>query len=443
MATIDDVVSINITRDTATISRAGFGVALILGAAASGVFNAGEYSREYTSAAALLTDGFLATDSEYLEAVAAFSQQNKPEKIKVGVMTPTATLKEIVYVGSLTSGPVSVVVNGTTYSEAFDTDQATTMGNLATAIAADAGIASCSWTDGTLTLLLTSTSGVDISIGAIVDGDFTSSSINIPTQPTSNFTTDIANIRDTDDDWYGLILADGSYGDQIAAAAFVETERKLLGIVVTDAQALVSGETVSLGYAVNNSSYTKTFWVYKSDTDRIAAAMMGERLPTTPGSGTWKFKSFSGISADSLTSTQRTTIGSKGGNYYYTVGGVDILAEGIAAKGAPEYIDLIRGTAWLEARIQEQVYSNLVNNAKVPYTDVGFGVVETGIWAVLRLGVANGLLVDDDNLTVTVPKRADIAAGDVSSRNLPDVQFTATFAGATHSVKTIAGNVSI
>ena len=62
-------------------------------------------------------------------------------------------------------------------------------------------------------------------------------------------------------------------------------------------------------------------------------------------------------------------------------------------------------------------------------------------WAVLRLAVANDILVDNDNLTVLVPKVADVSTADKANRILPDVEFNGDLAGAIHKI-TISGVVS-
>ena len=166
---------------------------------------------------------------------------------------------------------------------------------------------------------------------------------------------------------------------------------------------------------------------------------MGDRFPTDPGSATWKFKDLTGITADNITQTQANTLDAVNCNYYSEFGSSAMFAEGTVASG--EYIDIIRGVHWLESRIQEGVLAALVSNEKIPYTDVGFTVITNEVWAVLRQGITNDFLVEDSNLSVSVPKKSAISSANVTIRKLPDVTFTATLAGAVHSVA-ITGTVS-
>ena len=437
---VDNIVTVSVTTTSSVVSRAGFGVALILGSNAAGNYDAGEYVRSYTSTADMLTDGFLVTDAEYLAAVAYFSQDNKPTQVKIGVSNPVATVKEVTYTGTLTAGSVSAVVNGTTYTEAFASDQATTMAALATAIQADTYVATATWTDGTQVLEITSTAGEDVSIGTLGLGTgFSAAAVTLGTQPTSTIATDMAAIVAQDQDFYGIYLAEASVADAYAAMAYAEQGRYLCGVSCWDAQALTATDATSLAYYANSQNYDNTFVVYNGNREHVAAAIMGDRFPTDPGSATWKFKDLSGITADPLSQTQANNLDGVKCNYYTTFGSNSIFAEGTVASG--EFVDIIRGIHWTESRIQENTLAALVANEKIPYTDVGFQIIANVVRAVLREGIANDLFVDDENLSVTVPKKADISAANITARNLPDVTFYATLAGAVHSVA-ISGTVS-
>jgi hypothetical protein len=167
---------------------------------------------------------------------------------------------------------------------------------------------------------------------------------------------------------------------------------------------------------------------------------MGLCLPYDPGSETWKFKTLSGVTASALTETQATNLEAVKCNWYAEIGGVDITSEGIVGSG--EFIDVLRLVYWTESRIREGIYSRMTTLPKIPYTDVGFSIIDSEIRQVLRQGIANGGYIDDENLAVSVPKRADISSVDAGLRKLPDVTFYATLAGAVHSVA-VEGTVSV
>ena len=83
-----------------------------------------------------------------------------------------------------------------------------------------------------------------------------------------------------------------------------------------------------------------------------------------------------------------------------------------------------------------------MSNDKVPFTDPGIAQVEGAVRGVLNQSVGQGILSEDPEFTVTVPKAADVSTVDKSNRLLPDVKFTGTLAGAIHEVD-IDGTVSV
>jgi hypothetical protein len=140
-----------------------------------------------------------------------------------------------------------------------------------------------------------------------------------------------------------------------------------------------------------------------------------------------------------LSATKENNIRAKHANYYVAIAGLSITQEGWSS--ANEFMDITNGSDFICARMQEYIFSALANADKVPFTDKGIGIVEGQVWAVLRLAVKNDILVDDENLRVTVPLADDVPVADRASRLLPDVQFEGRLAGAIHAVN-IAGVVS-
>lgn len=438
---IGRIITVDISRQTSAVARAGFGVGLIMGAAAAAVFGAGVYAQEYTSAQGLLDDGFLDTDQEYLSALSYFSQTLKPTKVVVGAYTPVATLKVITYVGAFTAGTATAVINGVTYTEAYAVSQDATMTALAVKIQADPYVATAVWANAGQTMTITSIAGKDISVGVLGLADFTSAAVTLGTQPSSGFATALANIREQNDSWFCLYLASYGYADALAAMATIESLSRMHCLTIRDYRATVAGDTQNLAYVNSNLNYANTFCIYGDTiTSHHGAGWIGGLLPYVPGAETWKFKTIAGQAPVGLTETQATQLDTIKCNWYATIGGVSITSEGVVGSG--EFVDVIRLAYWTQARVREAVYARLVSLAKLPYTDVGFSIIESEIRSILREGVNNGGFIDDSLLNVVVPKRADIASGDVAIRKLPGVTFYATLAGAVHSVA-ISGTVSV
>lgn len=438
MPSINQIVDVQISRETRPVAQAGFGTALIVGESAQAVFDGDEVVREYTSVADMITDGFLSSDPEYLSAVRLMGQANRPQKFLVGLVTIGASEETLTYTGTLTAGTVSVSINGRTITQDFLTDEVTTLDALATKIQADPDVTTATYTDADNTLVIASAGG-DLAVTSLAHGNFTAAGITTSAS-TSSWGAELAAILEANSSWYALIPARYSNADALAAADFISAQGRIMGITVWDGSA-VTGAASGLAYTLFNSNYDRVA-VYYSHVygENLAAASLGERLPTLPGSGTFKFKSLSGSPVSPLSSSQITAARTKNVNLFLRYGSTAILTEGVTASG--EFLDTIIGTDWLTARIAENVFSRLANMQKIPYSDVGFAVVESAIREVLAAGVRNGIILDDPGLTVTVPKRVDISANDRANRILPDVKFTANLAGAVHAV-TIRGTVSI
>lgn len=259
----------------------------------------------------------------------------------------------------------------------------------------------------------------------------------------ADWATTLAALRDENDEWYGLVVVDHDEAAVLEIAAWVEAQRKIFGTSGSNAEVLdatpspedIASQLEALGYA-------RTFFFFHEDADDLfpEAAWIGKQLPKDPGTETWKFKTLAGVTASELTDSEALAAINKNVNIYQTIGGVDITREGKMAEG--EFIDVIHGVDWLQARMTERIYSRLVNLPKVPYTDSGIAVIEAEIRAQLQDGVDVGFLASDPAPTVSVPKAADVSANDKANRTLNGVTFAATLAGAVHAV-TIQGTVTV
>jgi hypothetical protein len=246
-------------------------------------------------------------------------------------------------------------------------------------------------------------------------------------------------IRAIDDDWYCLLLAVRADQDILDAAAYIESKEKIFGACENDA-AIKTSATTDVLSTLKSLNYARTFFLYSDNVSTFAeAGWAGLVLPFDPGSETWKFKTIAGSATSNLTATESTNIKSKGGNTYETYAGVNIVGEGIMVDG--EFIDTIRFTDWLKSRMQERIFSRLVNSQKIPYSDTGAAVIENEIRAQLAAGIRVGGIVDG-SVVVNVPKVADQNPNDRAVRYMPGFTFSAVLAGAIHKIK-INGTVTI
>ena len=165
--------------------------------------------------------------------------------------------------------------------------------------------------------------------------------------------------------------------------------------------------------------------------------MPGDRLqkskfPYAPGSSGYAYKTLADVAAYTLTDTQSAAALAKKVNIYTSLAGVNCTQMGTSGSG--EWIDIIIGIDWLTADIQTAIFTALVNNQKIPYTDTGVQMVVNPLNGALRDGVNNGLLSDAPNaITITYPVVSSVSAATKGTRLLPNVNFVAILAGAISS----------
>lgn len=332
---LNNIVNVQITRETKVPTQKGFGTLLIVGESEKFA----ERVRAYSSIDDVAAD-FAVTDPEYIWAQSAFSQSVQPEELKIG---------------SKKTG---------------DADWPT-------------------------------------ALDAIVDEN---------------------------DDWYGLSITDRAQANILAVAAWTEARIKLF-FTSTDESDVIDGVASNTLEQLNTLGYDRTIYLWSGEAAAKGpeAGWAGGLLPKPPGSITWKFKEINGIAFDDLTTQQKNNVFGFKGNTYTRIAGVDITEEGTVVSG--EFIDVMRGADFIQARLQENIYFRLVNADKIPYTEQGADVIVNEIRAVLRTAVGQGILAPDPEFTVTRPSIADISAIDKGNRCLPDVEFEGTLAGAIHKVK--------
>lgn len=435
LSTVADVV---ITAATQSVAVTGFGVPGIIAEFATSKTNvAFTRARYYSTTAAMLTDGWASTDSVYLAAVKLKTQNPACSQFMVGrIDVSDSTVADALTAISLeqtnwyvfgivgitsalltlsadvvTGSSIAYSVNGLARTPvAFASTHAGTMSAWETAIETALGAGTVATVSGrTMNILLP---GTDISsFTAVVTGG--------ATNPTATTVT-------------SLIEA-----DVLSAAAWAETEMKIYGVSDTD---LATEEAGGLGYQLEALGYDRTYVQYCVDPSYYAQfAWMGKCLPFDPGSQTWAYKTLVGVAADGLTFGKQTSLLAGNVNIYTTMAGVSVTRDGKVISG--EYIDIVRGIDWITARIQEAVFSLMVNAGKIPYDDEGAQMTAGAVMGVLKEAEDMGILVTG-TAAVTVPLVSTVSTADKIGRMLPDINFTGLLEGAIQHTK-INGALSL
>lgn len=286
-----------------------------------------------------------------------------------------------------------------------------------------------------------------LTVTADAAGDWFSIEVN-PSQIISAIThsdpgvaTDLAAIALEDDDWYCLITGYNSNAYVLAAAAWIETQKKIYMADLCDTTVVTAVEGGSdTADDLHTLSYARTAaWYHPSPANFLGAAIAGRCLPIDPGGESWTLKNLSGVTPVTLTSTWRTNLVNKACNSYQTVGGSGRTFNGTTAD--EDFIDVQRGLDWLENDMQVAVFNALATSNKVPYDDSGVAVIENEVRASLDRAVQRSILRFDPAPVVTVPTVASVATVDRAARLLPDVKWSAQLAGAIHKIN-ISGVVS-
>ncbi len=446
MATIDDFVTVNISTISQTPTQVGFGTPMIYGYHTA----FGDLVRTYTKLQDLVADGITSTGvgaGIYWQASKIFSQNPRVKQLKVGkrtnaftqilVLTPTSAVAGDRY--TLDFGPLG----GTLTTLTRTVPGASTIAAECTAIKA--------LIDGLALGVTTSTPGsANVTVTANVPGalfNVKNRSANLTlgdtTAAPAAISTDLSTLSTTDPDWYGLVLDSNSKAEIVAAAAWVETQLKVLAYHTADSACGSSGSTTDVMASLQTSNYFRTFGLFDgSELDSGGgAAWIGEEFPFAPGSGTYALKNLKAVTVDStLTPTTEGVIKGKNGNTYTRVAGFNLTNPGKTAAG--EYIDIAIGRDCLATRLKERVFGALASVRKVPFTDAGVDIITTQVRAVLQDFIDVGFLAASPAPIVTAPKVADVSVANKANRLLPDVSFSATLAGAIQAT-VIGGTISV
>lgn len=361
---LDSIVSVTISTAAQAVTQAGFGVPLILGYHSKFA----ERVRQYTTLAGMVADSFATTSPEYLAAAALQAQNPAPSSWKVGraALAPT----QVIHLTPTAANEIdyTVKVHGVAYT--YTSDDSATVKEIVEGLKAliDAGApAGVTCTEDDTKLILTGSAGtffryeVSDTIGN-ANGMGLWTVKDASTDP--GVSTDLAAVLLEDSDWYGLILTHQNAAAGAAAAAWVESNKKLLVISCADSDIKGSGSS-DLASVVETAAYARTAVIYHQTPHEFAsAAWMGALFPYDPCSDTWKFKTLAGVSYSVLTDSEVGYIRGKHANWNQSIGGVSITQEGWT--GAGEFIDITRFVDWLRSDIQTGLYTRSSTRARSP-----------------------------------------------------------------------------
>jgi hypothetical protein len=159
-------------------------------------------------------------------------------------------------------------------------------------------------------------------------------------------------------------------------------------------------------------------------------------LPYDPGATVARYQTLAGITADDLSSTERSSAETKYAFYYGTLGGINVVIEPQRTDG--KYFDTIRDRDYVSAYVEEQLASFVIGESqagrKIPYTQAGIDKIEAQLRKILSYLENTKKVITfegiDEADRVVFPKIEDVSTSDKASRVLNDVSFTCKLQGA-------------
>ena len=403
-----------------------------------------------------------------------FAQSRVPQLLMVGRWIAAETSPYFVCVGFETSIPVWVVVadGSLTVTTAAGADALTAL-NFTTGVATLADIASkidaglvaggvsgarCSvdslkriiFTDpvvtgaGTTIAISGGGIGTDLYTSAYLNGasGFTQAGIDVE-EPTDTL-TEISNLNDT----YYEVMAERSLttDQQVALATSVNSLKKQCTLVYNATDAKASGTATDLGSRVQALALSRVMSIYTEHADEWPeAANNGCVLPAVEGTTEFAMEALSGVqesglagdgTSKALTPTEISAIETKGYSRVANVGGTIFCTGGFNANRVEHRIML--GKDWYEARIQEGVFTILIQNALSAFDNPTLAQFEDVTKVYSTEGISRGILVDTPArpFTVDFPDADDFTQ---SQRATHDMELNQVFYGFLNSsVVTVA-----
>lgn len=173
-----------------------------------------------------------------------------------------------------------------------------------------------------------------------------------------------------------------------------------------------------------------TFVMYHNDVNAYAAEALAVIMSYKVGGKTAKFKTIQGVEAANINTTDLENLHKNHIFTYIEKLGVLQTTEGMMLSG--EYIDVVLGEYWIRFKMEEALQRLALVNDKIPYTDLGIGMIVGACEAILSRAVDQGI-VEAGQYKVNYKVREDVPSNDVALRQYNYVEWTAKLQGAIHT----------
>jgi hypothetical protein len=441
----------NISLDTATVSRQGFGTICFIGK--HNYF--ADRIVSFSSPQAMTEDGIPTTSALYRAAVTAFSQTPSPTSMKFGrqesdsIFTVTGLSTGSSH--SLTISTSGAFTGNFDYTSLVGDDEDDVVDALLTLIAIDTDVS------GKIVASKIGTgSAAQLSITQEVTGDWFVPSLIVGM--TESFTSvevaadTMTAIVDEDDNFYYVAIEERDVTYVKAIAVDIESRLKYFR---TSSNTATHYAATPTGILVDLNIYDRSsgFLHHDSGVTYPEVGALAEIASAVTGSVSYANRRVSAVSPSLndkgkvLTSTQQEKLTTNNIDFFTRVGNAatDPVITVIGKTGSGEYIDNIVARDNMKVDIQAAFTNLLINqkNSKVTLNNAGAnqlrGVLRTVLNSYTTKGVHNFIEVDFE---INIPDEVDFSAESRTTRKFTQINFTANLTNAIHMV-VITGTLKI
>ncbi len=448
---LSNLVDISVQVSPAAAATGSFNVGLFVGPSpVIPSYGANSRVRLYTSTTAMLTDGFITTDPEYLAAQVGFSQTPPPYQIAIGRQDLTALQTiaiDVAGTGWAVGDQFNIVQGGATFGVGSVTAET---GGVPSAVAlVTQGTGYTTAVGLTTTAISPSTgTGLTITVSAVgetllqaatacraANGTWYGLTVNLP--------TDADNIAVSE--WADPLWQNTRYYPYSSSAGIPAGTANNVALQLQAQKLRVLGQ-----YATTQSG------LYPNNVYAAVALMCVEMGLNTGLAGSFftsAHKTLVGIAPEPLTQTQYANIVAAGFNVYGTFQSYQLEEPGFMSNGAPAYLWL--NLARYVSLLQNEELAALQNNPAVRQNNAGqqqllhgannagttmasIGFLSGGTWqgATINLpglSVANGQAIPSGFLNLSQPYSQQSAGDRAAGKAMPVYSFITT-AGAVQSL---------
>lgn len=256
-----------------------------------------------------------------------------------------------------------------------------------------------------------------------------------------DYVENIVNLQGATNNWFFLITDATTDADKLAIAAYIETQVAVY--VFSDSNSATrTSATTDIFSKMKEQGYTKSMGLHVKDTTLVApeAAWVGRHASAVIGSNLWIYKTLTGLTAESFTSTEVSFLKAKNAQFYTKVGS-DSVVVGNATVVGGEKIHVILGAIWLQVRIGERFWNLLYTKERILYTNAGIDMFKAELVTVLNEAVSYNILTAEDGFSITTPDANKLTSQVRASGILSLIKFRARLAGAIIYVDAVEGSV--